>query len=317
MTIRNLISLLPFAAYLQGCVSMRDLAAKGTSSLAPLGEISMRQESNLAAFRIGVPAGLQMLEASLLAQPGNISLLASLAKGYNGYAVAVAETDRLAENLTNSGSNNARDLAVSYHTRAVEKARAFFLAKGIKWSNKADQTAEQIRALSGDQTVTDLAYVTAHSLKSLIALQKGKAAVLTYLPLANALTAISCEGKIKPSYPAWACDVMMAVEFAEKPTVAGGDINKAKATFMDIIKKHPDELMPKAIMAEFLFTKQNNPTEWQHVKAANIDYKVRLFERQQKIAFDAVLPVNDSNALLNAAASQRIETMAAHEKDFF
>ena len=302
---------------LSACISMRGLTAKGTASIAPSAEISMRQETSLEAFRTGAPSGLQMLEASLIVDSGNETLLVSLAKGYNGYAVAVAETDQLAERVFAANTNTARELAIAYHTRAIEKARAFFSLKGIKWSTNADETATEIRSLSRDQSVSDLTFITAHSLKSLVALQKGKAAALTYLPLANALTAIACEGSQKPSYPDWACDVMTAVELAEKPAVAGGDINKAKAMFNEVIKKHPTELMPKALMAQFVLTKQNSDGDWQQIKTAAHEFRNLQFERQKKIALDPALPVTDPNAFLNAAAQRRIEILATHEKDFF
>jgi hypothetical protein len=305
------------AFFLPSCVSMQGLTAKGTASLAPSAELSMRQESNLDAFKSGAPSGLQMLEASLIADPTNETLLMSLAKGYNGYAVAVAETDQLSEKATSGSLHAARDMAINYHTKAVEKARKFFQTKGLKWSSNAEEVAKTIRNLGRDQTVIDLAYVTAHSLKSLVALQKGKAAALTYLPLANALTTIACEGGMKPSYPAWACDVMTAVELAEKPPVAGGDINKAKAIFSEVIKNHPTELMPKALMAQFILTKQNSETDWQQVKTAAMEYRNLQFERQRKIAIDPNMPHADPNALLNAAAERRIEILSSHEKDFF
>jgi hypothetical protein len=258
-----------------------------------------------------------MLEASLIADPTNETLLLSLAKGYNGYAVAVAETDQLSEHPSGGNLHTARDRAISYHTKAVEKSRAFFRLKGLKWSSNADETAKGFRNLGQDQSVIDLAYVAAHSLKSLVALQKGKAAALTYLPLANALTSIACDGGVRPSYPAWACDVMAAVELAEKPPVAGGDINKAKAMFNDVIKKHPNELMPKALLAQFVLTRQNNDTDWQRIKTAAQEYRDQRFERQKRIALDSELPAAEPNGLLNAAADRRIEILAAHEKDFF
>jgi hypothetical protein len=302
---------------LPACVSMQGLTAKGTASLAPSAELSMRQDSNFDAFKSGAPSGLQMLEASLIADPTNETLLMSLAKGYNGYAVAVAETDQLSERATGGNLFAARDMAIRYHTKAVERARQFFHTKGLKWTNDADEVAKGIRSLGREQAIIDLAYVTAHSLKSLVALQKGKAAALTYLPLANALTGVACEGGMKPSYPAWACDVMTAVELAEKPPVAGGDINKAKAIFSEVIKNHPTELMPKALMAQFVLTKQNDIKAWQDIKTAAQDYRNQQFDRQKKIALDPNLPPSDPTALLNAAAERRIEILAAHEKDFF
>jgi hypothetical protein len=110
---------------------------------------------------------------------------------------------------------------------------------------------------------------------------------------------------------------MSAIELAEKPPIAGGNINQAKDMFNVVIKKHPTELMPKALMAQFVLTKQYNPRDWKDIKIAAQEYRNQQFDRQRKITLERDLPAADPHALLNAVAERRIEILSAHEKDFF
>lgn len=304
---------------LSACVSMTSLTVKGTASIAPLAEIALRQESSLEAFRAGAPGGLQLLEASLSADPKNKSLLSALAKGYQGYAAVVAETDMLAESLSENSERRSRELAVDYHTRAVARAKTFLQESGMAWPDmtKAGVDASSLSSFSGDQNVIDIAFVASSSLKSLIALQKGKPAALTYLPAASLLSEFACSGKLKPSYPTWACQAMHGVELAEKPVMIGGDLGKSARIFADIAKSSPWELFPQALAAQHLLSKKKNEDEWKRIKDSAQIFKAKQFERQALVAASQGAVEPDSSALLNAAALRRIEILTAHEKDFF
>jgi TRAP transporter T-component len=298
---------------------MRSLTVKGTASIAPLAEVSMRQESSLEAFRVGAPGGLQLLEVSLLADPTNKPLLAALAKGYSGYALLVAETDMMAETLSGSELRYSHDLAVNYHMRAVSHAKIFLRESGLPWpdTTKGGVDASALSSFSGDQEMVDMAFVAGSSLKALVALQKGKPAALTYMPLAALLSDFACSGKLKPSYPSWACQVMRGVEFAERPVVAGGDLSKAGQIFSDLSKSAALELFPQAMEAQFMLSKKMSETEWKRIKDTAQVFKQKQFERQNSVVSSQASLEPDDSSLLNAAALRRIEIMTAHEKDFF
>jgi TRAP transporter T-component len=304
---------------LSACVSMTSLTVKGTASIAPLAEISLRQESSLAAFRTGAPGGLQLLEASLLADPKNKSLLSALAKGYQGYAMIIAETDMLEESLSENSQRHSQELAVDYHTRAVARAKIFLQESGMAWPDmtKAGVDVSSLSSFGGDQNIIDLAFVASSSLKSLSALQRGKPAALAYLPAATLLSEFACSGKLKPSYPTWACQAMNGVELAEKPVMIGGDLGKSAQIFADVAKSDPRELFPQALEAQHLLSKKKNDGDWKRIKDSAQIFKATQFERQTKVASSQGTVEPDSSALLNAAALRRIEILTAHEKDFF
>jgi hypothetical protein len=298
---------------------MRSLTVKGTASIAPLAEVTLRQESNLEAFRTGAPGGLQLLEASLSADPKNKSLLSALAKGYQGYAMVVAETDMLAESFSEVTTRNSRDLAINYHMRAVARAKIFLQEAGMPWPDltKAGADASSLSAFSGDQGVIDVAFVAGSSLKALVALQKGKPQALTYMPLATFLSDFACSGKLRPSYPTWACQVMSAVELAEMPAVAGGNLIKAGKMFTDLSASASLELFPQALAAQHVLSKKKNEAEWKRIKDSAQAFKAKQFENQNNVVSRQDSMAEDGSALLNAAALRRIDIMAAHEKEFF
>ena len=298
---------------------MKSLTVQGTASIAPLAEVSMRQESSLEAFRAGAPGGLQLMEASLSADPGNKALLSALAKGYHGYAVVVAETDMLAESFSENTLRYSRDLAINYHTRAVARAKAFLREVGMPWPDmtKSGVDVSSLNSFRNDQTVIDVAFVAGSSLKSLVALQKGRPQALTYMPVAALLTEFACSGKLKPSYPAWACQVMNAVELAERPVVAGGDLGQAGQIFSTLSKTDSLELFPQVLAAQHVLSKKKNEAEWKRIKDSAQAFKAKQFENQNNVASSPAAASGDSSALLNAAALRRIEIITAHEKDFF
>ena len=299
------------------CVSFGGLTARGTAALAPHAEVSMRRESNLDAFRAGAPAGMQMLEASLAASPDNPDILQALAKGYNAYAVAVAETDLLVAQANSDKFETSRDLAINYHTRAAGKARQYLEVSGIHWSTDPEILTSGLKSHSSDQNIINIAFIMSHSMKSLVSLQRGKSVALTYVPIADALSSFACAGHRKPAYPLWACEVMTAIELAEKPAVAGGDIQKSMDILSSLSKSPVGDLMPLALMAQFVLTKKFDKDKWTAVIQAKRARQTASFDLQKSIFMSAEQPRPDDNALLNAAAIRRIEILEQHEKDFF
>jgi hypothetical protein len=316
MTTLLMISVaISMALSVTACISMPEVTAKGTAALAPKAEIALRRGQSYESFKMGAPAGLQMLEASLIASPNNPHILAALAKGYNAYATIVGDTEILLSG--EQGTERAIVWTVDHHTLAVSRAKQFLEHVGIQWTKDATALTEHLQRRSGDQDVVDIAFVAAHSLKSLAALQRSKPATLTYIPIADALSQFACGEKNKPSYPTWACEGMNAIELAEKPSVAGGNLQKSQNIFRDIHHREPHSLMPMALWSQFILSKKFDREAWALVKETIAQYKLNLLNRQLAIATSEHGLIDDDNALLNAAAARRIEYMAAHEKDFF
>jgi hypothetical protein len=301
--------------YVSGCVSLSTITANGAGALAPKAEVAMRRGQSYEAFKLGAPSGLQMLEASLLASPDNREILASLAKGYNAYATLAGETEILFSQGQRGGTSV--QWVIDYHTLAVNRARRFLLASGIKWASDTGALKDSLQPYMDDQQLIDIAFIASHSLKSLMALQRGRPATLTYAPTADTLSQFACNGSRKPTYPVWACDAMKAIESAEKPSVAGGNLGESRKIFHEIYQRNPASLMPLALWAEHGLSKKFSPDDWSMIKEALTQFQAATHKRQSATVLDANLPTDDDQALLNAVAARRIEFMAKHESEFF
>ncbi len=75
---------------LSGC-STGQLVARGASPLINNGVTAMNRETDLGLARASMPANLKMLEALLVADPGNTAYQVQAAMGFYGYTLAFVE----------------------------------------------------------------------------------------------------------------------------------------------------------------------------------------------------------------------------------
>jgi hypothetical protein len=75
---------------LPGC-STSQLIARGASPLIDNGVVAMNRETDLELARASIPANLKMIEALLLADPGNAAYQVQAAMGFYGYALGFVE----------------------------------------------------------------------------------------------------------------------------------------------------------------------------------------------------------------------------------
>lgn len=298
------------------CVSTAALVARGTAKVVPSAEAAVQQESSYEAWRRGGVSSIQMLEGMLASDPSNPELTAALAKAYNGYATLVAETDALQDQLVGQGSTVGRDLATDYHARAIQRARQFLELQGLR-SNQAalDDLLKGLSQLSRSQQNVDMAFVAAHSLKSLVGLRRDVPTFLELLPLGDAFAQWSCSESPKPTYPTWACEVMQAAELAEKPVVAGGNPADSRKRFDALIARHPDDLMLYALRAQLILTKLRDKAAWTDSKLQLQRYHQRKIQTLKLRAAQSSPP--DKDALMNEAGMTRLHILARHESDLF
>ena len=295
---------------------MSKMTAKGTSSIAPLGEAASRESDSSGLVTAGMPSSILMLEASMRADPENTELSLQIAKAYQALASTHFET-----RLLLGGDDRDPSLvsdAVSAHERAVYYSRRFIDLKGISWSNTPETLRGNLAKSGDDQGVIDASFIAASGLKSIVAIQQKRPAYLTLLPLAETLSKFACAGSTRPSYPVWGCGIMRAVELAETPPLAGGDIKASRAAFQDILKHHPESLMPLALWAEHLLTKEPNPEDWAMIKEAAAAARKKSNERifATAVGDAGAIPQNDES-FLNSVALTRLDYMTRHEKKFF
>ena len=87
-----LVSVAIAALLLSGC-STSQLVARGAAPLIDNGVTAMNRETDLELARASIPANLKMIEALLLADPGNVAYRVQAAMGFYGYAMGFVEAD--------------------------------------------------------------------------------------------------------------------------------------------------------------------------------------------------------------------------------
>lgn len=159
---------------LSGC-STSQLVARGASPLIDHGVMAMDRETDLELARASIPANLKMIEALLLADPGNAAYRVQAAMGFYGYALGFVETDD-------------RDRAIALYQRARDHALVALDHAGVKQAVLMGDTANLDQALAKlDARAVPALFWTAASWGKWIELQLDDPARLAELPRVEAL----------------------------------------------------------------------------------------------------------------------------------
>ncbi|MHB1083705.1 MAG: TRAP transporter TatT component family protein [Thiobacillus sp.] len=113
---RGGVALLVACVQLGGC-STGQLIARGASPLIDNGLIAMNRETDLEIARVSIPANLKMIEALLLADPGNAAYELQAAMGFYGYVMGFVDDDP--------------DRASALYRRAFDHASVALAAQGM------------------------------------------------------------------------------------------------------------------------------------------------------------------------------------------
>ncbi len=117
LTLRHAAWLVAATTLLGGC-STSQLVARGAAPLIDSGMAAMNREADLELARASLPANLKMIDALLLADPGNTHYRIQAAMGFYGYALGFVEDD-------------TPERAAGLYRRAYEHARQALEASGI------------------------------------------------------------------------------------------------------------------------------------------------------------------------------------------
>jgi hypothetical protein len=116
-TLPTLATLLISSTLLVGC-STGQLVARGAAPLIDHGVTAMNRETDLELARASMPANIKMIEALLLADPGNTAYRIQAAMGVYGYAMSFVE-------------DQAPDRAAKLYRRALDHAEMALVAAGV------------------------------------------------------------------------------------------------------------------------------------------------------------------------------------------
>lgn len=159
---------------LSGC-STGQIVARGASPLIDYGVVAMNRETDLELARASIPANLKMIEALLLADPGNVAYRLQAATGFYGYALGFVEADHPGR-------------AIDLYRRAYDHARVALERAGMPQATLTGDAAAFGHALAAlDVHAVPALFWTASSWAKLIELQLDDPARLAELPRVEAL----------------------------------------------------------------------------------------------------------------------------------
>ena len=118
---------------LSSCSFIQRQGVSFTGKLAYQGSMQIEKERNWLQFKEGVPANLKFLESLLAIDSENRELLASLVKGYSGYAFVVNETLLLQDTLEEKEFSQHKEQAVKNYSQAVRYGLKYLEISGITY----------------------------------------------------------------------------------------------------------------------------------------------------------------------------------------
>ena len=272
---------------LSGC-STGQLVARGASPLINNGVTAMNRETDLGLARASMPANLKMLEALLVADPGNTAYQVQAAMGFYGYTLAFVEPDD-------------QKRAASLYRRARTHALVALEHAGMSEAALTGDTAtfERTLATLNAEDVPAL-FWTASTWGKWIELELDDPARLAELPRVEALMQRVLD--LDETYYYGGAHLFFGAYYGGRAPMFGGDFARAAKHFDRAAAINHNQLLLVDV------------------------YRARYLLRQmgERAAFHSALTrvveavVNDPELnLANAVAKQEAANLLAQEKDLF
>ncbi len=285
------VTSLAMVGLLSGC-STGQLVARGASPLINNGVVAMNRETDLGLARASMPANLKMLEALLIADPGNAVYQVQASMGFYGYTLAFVET---------GAEPGDRDRAASLYQRARAHALVALDQAGMSETVLTGDDATFRRTLAAlNADAVPALFWTASSWGKWIELQLDDPARLAELPRVEALMQRVLE--LDETYYHGGVHVFFGAYYGGRAPMFGGDFARSARHFDRAAAINQNKLLLVEV------------------------YRARYLLRQmgERDAFHATLTrvldasVNDPELnLANALAKQEAAALLAQEKDLF
>lgn len=235
--------LLPLLIALSGCGTVRKVALRTATPVFEKSSESMMKEGNWDFFKESSAANVKLIELLWEQDQKNKPLLATLIKGYAGYAFAVHETLAFGDDVSGKDESENKKNAIQFYTRALDYGLLYLNESGISTSDLLssddEKLSKKINEL-GEDDVTALLY-TAQAWGSLINLQKDSIPLVSQVPKVKLLFDRVC--KLKPDIDNNVCDIFYAQYDCSRPKMLGGNPENGEKLFLAAIAKHPKNLL--------------------------------------------------------------------------
>jgi hypothetical protein len=281
------LTLALFMSLASGC-STSQLVARGAAPLIDSGLASMNQETDLELARASMPANLKMIDALLLADPGNTNYRLQAAMGYYGYTLGFVETAEPGR-------------AISLYRRAHGHARRALEDAGLPAATLDGDRAILDQALARlDARAVPALFWTASTWAKWIELQLDDPARIDELPRVEAL--MQRVLALDESYYFAGAHIFFGVYYGGRAPMFGGDFTRATRHFDRAAALNDHQLLlVEVYRARYLYRQMDD-------RAAFHDTLTRVL---------AAEPARSELNLANALAKQQAAAWLAQEKDLF
>ena len=273
---------------LSGC-STGQLVARGAAPLIDNGVTAMNRETDLELARASIPANLKMIEALLLADPGNVTYRVQAAMGFYGYALGFVEPDD-------------RERAAALYRRALDHAQVALDHDGVTQAMLTGDVAvlEQALAKLDARAVPALCW-TASAWGKWIELQLDDPARLAELPRVEMLMRRVLA--LDETYYHGGAHLFFGVYYGGRAPMFGGDFARAEWHFDRAAALNRNRLLlVEVYRAQYLFRQMGD-------RAA--------FHATLSRVIDAPLGPDPDLNLANALAKKQAAALLTQEDDLF
>ncbi|MDP3420685.1 MAG: TRAP transporter TatT component family protein [Thiobacillus sp.] len=273
---------------LSGC-STSQLVARGASPLIDHGVTAMNRETDLELARASIPANLKMIEALLIADPGNAVYRVQAAMGFYGYALGFVEPDD-------------RDRAALLYQRARNHGLVALDRAGVTQAMLDGDAAELTQALAKlDARAVPALFWVASSWGKWIELQLDDPARLAELPRVEAL--MQRVIALDETYYHGGAHVFFGVYYGGRAPMFGGDFGRAARHFDRAAALSQNQLLwVEVYRARYLLRQMGDRV---------------AFHATLKRVLDAPASVDPDLNLSNALARKQAAALLAQEEDLF
>ena len=230
--------LLGAALCLCGC-NMHKMTADLTAGPVRVGSIAMDREADLDFAEAAFPGSLKTIEGFLVNSPDNPDLLLVLARGYAAYAFAFLERERDKAQFVGTEEEVERltRRAIVHYLRARDYAFRLLDRPDLEKAARAGDLPALERALAEVQKdEVPALFWAVYGWGGAANLGQSDPDLAAALPVIERMIGRVVE--LDPDYEHGAPLLFLGVYYAAKPTMAGGDPDKAKAYFERAMKAH-------------------------------------------------------------------------------
>jgi len=305
------------------CGSLQKMAVNQTSDVIYSSSFDIENESSWENFEKSVLPNLKMTEGMLSLVPQNQNFLATLTKGYVGYALAVNETLLMDDLYAGKTESEEQNKAIANYSKALEFGLRYLEQKGIKYSFLATKINEEKsieklleKKLSLDLRDKEVVLYTAMALSALINLQKNKSNLVAQLPVAIQMMEWLCSKD--PSIAFGTCGIFFGSIESSRPKILGGNPQKGQEYFLKTLEKFPENYLARIFYIQYYIIPMMEESLYKEQMTILEEAKKNFIETTQwsPLKIENNLK-NKRLRLFQAISFKRFNILKNHEKELF